>query len=228
MSLKIAVIPAQRFPKLKYTIKVETKLKLYCATGACSIASHIALIEVGVDYELESIDLFGASTTSDGRQFREINPKGFVPVLEISPGLFLTENIAILQFIADQNPALKLAPKSDSMERYRLQEWLGFINSDLHRSFTPLFRTSTPKQSMVIYRAKINAYLDYIERVLESRRYLIDSNFTVADCYLFTVLNWSESVCINLSKWPAIANYYCNIIHGRESVRAALEWDGNV
>lgn len=192
------------------------------------MASHIALIEAGVDYELESIDLSGASTTSDGRWFREMNPKGFVPVLEISPGVFLTENIAILQFIADQNPALNLAPKSGSMERYRLQEWLGFINSDLHRSFTPLFRTATPKRTAVIHRAKISNYLDYLERVLESWRFLMGSNFTVADCYLFTVLHWSESVCINLSRWPAIVNYYCDIIHGRESVRAALEWDSEV
>lgn len=214
-------------PMLKSDASVVNTMKLFCAPGACSMASHIALIEVGANFEIESIDLFGDLTIADGRDFRDINPKGFVPVLELSSGYFLTENIAVLQFIADQNPLSKLAPLPDSMERYRLQEWLGFINSDLHRSFTPLFRTSTPEQTKAMHRRRIATWLDYIESELTKRCYLMGDYFTIADCYLFTVLNWSGSVRIDLLRWPAVTAY-CNNIHRRESVRSAFESESHI
>jgi len=190
------------------------------------MASHIALLEAGVDFEVESIDLFGDNKTADGRTFKDINPKGFVPALEIRSGIVLTENIAILQFIADRNRDSKLAPTPGAEERYRLQEWLGFINSDLHRSFTPLFRTTTPNKTKSILRAKIYTYLDYIENALSKQRYLMGDNFTVADCYLFTVLSWSDSVDIDLSGLPAVTAYY-DSIRTRDSVRVVFEWSNH-
>jgi glutathione S-transferase len=190
------------------------------------MASHIALLEAGVAFEVERVDFSEHALGADGGRFRDINPKGFVPALEIGPGNILTENIAVLQFIADLNPRSGLAPPPQSMQRYRLQEWLGFINSDFHRSFTILFKASTPNPTTEMFRRRIAAYLDYLAEVLTAQRFLMGNTFTVADCYLFTVLSWADSVRIDLSKWPSIVTYRADIL-GRDSVREVLEWESH-
>lgn len=199
-------------------------MRLYSFPGACSIASHIALLEGGLEFTVERVKFSGESITADGRPFADVNPKGMVPALEISPGTILTENIAVLQYIADQSPDSGLAPAAGSMDRYRLQEWLGFINSDFHRSYTIVFKTTAPNETTELFRKRIARYLDHIEDTLARRRFLLGDTFTIADCYLFTILTWSEPIGIDLSPWPSVEAYRATIAD-RDSVRAVTEWE---
>lgn len=199
-------------------------MRLYSLPGACSIASHIALLEAGLEFSVERVDYTDEPATADGRPYAEINPKRMVPALEISPGTILTENVAVLQYIADRSPESRLAPVAGSMDRYRLQEWLGFINSDFHRSYTILFKTTAPNETTRLFRERIARYLDHIEAALSKSRFLMGETFTIADCYLFTILTWSESVGIDLSSWPSVEAYRAAIAQ-RESVRAVEEWE---
>lgn len=201
-------------------------MKLYTAPRACSTASHIALEESGADYDVSGVRWSDGGYTVDGRPFQEINPKGMVPALEISPGNVLTENVAILQFIADRSPGSGLAPEPGSMERYRLQEWLGFINSDVHRAYTIQFKTSTPNETSELFRNRISAHLAHVSESLSGHPYLMGARFTVADCYLFTVLSWSDAVGVDLSPWPVVSAYQ-DRIGDRDSVRAVLEWESH-
>jgi glutathione S-transferase len=178
-------------------------MKLYYRTGACSMASNIALREAGLKFELVKVDR-KTRMAADGLDFNEVNPKGYVPALTLDNGETLTENIAILQYIADRNPAAKLAPAAGTMERYRLMEWLGFITSEIHKGFSPLFRADAAEAVKEYMRGILTVRLDYAERALGSKSYLMGEQFTVADAYLYVVLGWGTHVSFDIGRWPQL------------------------
>ena len=199
-------------------------MKLYFAPGACSLAAHICLREAGLDFELVKTDL-RTKRTEAGRDFVQINPKGYVPALELDDGAVLTENAAVLRYIADQTPAADVAPAPGSLERYRLAEWLAFVNSEIHKSFSPFFNPATPDTYKDILRAHLSKRLSYVQGVLELHSFLMGEPFTVADAYLYTVLRWSDKAALDLGQWSAIQRY-CQVIAQRPRVTQALKAEG--
>jgi glutathione S-transferase len=194
-------------------------VKLYYAPGACSLASHIVLHELGLPFEAEYVSL-ARKTTRSGVDFQTINPKGYVPALELDGGGLLTEGPAILQYLADRVPAAGLAPPCGTLERARLQEWLSFISSELHKPFGPALDRYAAESEREAARRKIALRLDYTQRALEGRDYLLGPAFTVADAYLYTVLRWTDPAGIDLGRWPGLAAYR-ERIGARPAVAAA-------
>jgi len=178
-------------------------MKLYYLTGACSMASNIALREAGLKFELVKVDR-KTRMAADGLDFREVNPKGYVPALTLDSGETLTENVVILQYIADRNPAAKLAPPAGTMERYRLMEWLSFITSEIHKPFSPLFRADAAEAVKDYARNSLQPRLDQAQRALGTKSYLMGEQFTVADAYLYVVLGWGAHVNVDIGKWPQL------------------------
>ena len=201
-------------------------MKLYYFTGACSLASNIALREAGLKFELVKVDR-RTRKAADGLDFKEVNPKGYVPALTLDNGEVLTENVAVLQYVADRNPAAKLAPPAGTMERYRLVEWLAFINSEIHKSFTPLFRDDAAEDVKQYARKVLASRLDYLNRTIGNRPFLMGEQFTVADAYLFTVLGWARHLNIDLGQWPQLARYV-ERVGARPQVIEALKSEGLV
>lgn len=199
-------------------------MKLYYSPGACSLSPHIALREAGLGFDLVKKDLH-SQQLEDGSDFRAINPKGYVPALVLDDGQVLTEGPAIVQYIADRVPERKLAPPAGSMERVRLQEWLNYITSEIHKTFSPLFNKQASEDWKAAARALLDRRIGYVAQALEGRDYLMGDTFTVADCYLFTTLNWAHWVKIDLSRWPALAAYL-ERVRARPSVQAALKAEG--
>lgn len=199
-------------------------MKLYLKPGACSLASHIALEEAGLRYETESVDL-QKKVTASGADFLAINPKGYVPALAVDGGELLTEGPAILQYIADQVPAKALAPANGSIERYRLQSWLNFVGTELHKNFGAFFNPAATADWKAGALALLERRLGYLATQLEGREYLLGDTFTVADCYLFTVLNWAGFIQLDLGRWPAVQAYHRRVA-GRPAVQAALKAEG--
>ncbi|MBB6579426.1 glutathione S-transferase [Comamonas odontotermitis] len=173
-------------------------MKLYFSPGACSLSPHIALLESGLPFTLEL-----ASTKThqlkDGTDFYTINPLGYVPVLELDNGQRLREGPAIVQYIADQAPASKLAPANGTWERYQLQEWLTFIGTEIHKTFSPLFNPNMPDAAKDMFRAQILKRLTWVDSQLAGKDYLTGAQFTVADGYLFTVCGWTKFVGVDVS-----------------------------
>jgi glutathione S-transferase len=198
-------------------------MKLYYRPAACSLASNIALRDAGLKFELVKVDK--QKRTADGQDFLEVNPKGYVPALRLDNGEVLTENVTVLQYIADRNPAAKLAPPAGTMERYRLMEWLSFINSEIHKSFTPLFREEAPEGAKEYTRKVLTARLEYLQRVWGSRSFVMGEQFTVADHYLYTVLSWAPHVGIDLGQWPQLKRFY-ERVGERASVVEARKAEG--
>jgi glutathione S-transferase len=196
-------------------------MKLYIAPGACSLSPHIVFREAGIPFDMETVDL-GAKRTKSGKDFNAINPKGYVPVLELEGGQVLTEGPAIVQYIADQKPASKLVPPAGTMDRYRLQEWLNFVTSEMHKAYSPLFNPQTPDAFKEMSRTKIGGRLDFLSKSLQGKDYLMGSTFSVADAYLFVVLGWSGHVGIDLAKWPVLQAYWDRVA-ARPAVKAALD-----
>jgi glutathione S-transferase len=199
-------------------------VKLYYLTGACSLASNIALREAGLKFELVKVDRH-TKKTADGHDFNEINPKGYVPTLMLDNGEVLTENIAVLQYIADQSPASKLAPPAGTMPRHRLVEWLAFISSEIHKAYSPLFREDATEATKQYTLANLTRRLDHLNRMLANKTFLMGEQFTVADCYLFTVLSWSPHVKLDLGRWPELKRYVDRIA-ARPQVIEALKSEG--
>lgn len=197
-------------------------MKLYYLTGACALASAISLLEAGQKFELVKVDRH-TRKTADGLDFNEINPKGYVPALKLDDGEVLTENVAVLQYIGDLNPAAKLAPPAGTMERYRLLEWLAFISTEVHKSFSPLFRKDAPEEVKQYARRNLTLRLDYLQRILANRSFLLGEQFTVADAYLFTVLGWSGYVDVDIG--PQLKRYV-ERIGARPHVIAAMKAEG--
>ena len=199
-------------------------MKLYYSPGACSLSPHIALCEAGLPVELKKVNL-GAKAIDGGGDYMAVNAKGYVPALELPNGDVLTEGPAIVQYIADQNAASRLAPPAGTIERYRLQEWLNFITSELHKNFSPLFNKATSAEWKAGATANLEKRFEYLAAKLKGKQYLLGDQFTVADGYLFTVLRWTKSVGIDLSKWPALADYVARVA-ARPKVQEALAAEG--
>jgi len=196
-------------------------MKLYYFSGACSLASNISLREAGLEFELVRLDR-RTRKTADGLDFHEVNPKGYVPALRLDSGEVLTENVAVLQYIADRNPAAKLAPPAGTMERYHLIEWLGFISSEIHKNFSPLFREDAHEEVKQYARRNLTGRLDYLNRAMGEGPYLMGDTFTVADAYLYTVLGWAHFVKVDLAQWLQLQRYV-ERVGGRPHVVEALK-----
>lgn len=199
-------------------------MKLYYGTGACSLSPHIVLREAGLRFELERVDL-GTHKTERGADYYAINPKGYVPALELGNGQMLTEGAAIVQYLADLVPEKNLAPPAGTLERYRLQEWLNYIATELHKGFGPLFNPKAHEDAKTAARAQLAKRLGYVAERLAGRDYLMGQAFTVADAYLFTVLRWTHFVGFDLSPWPALVAYLARIAL-RPAVVAAMKAEG--
>jgi len=199
-------------------------MKLYYSPGACSLSPHIALCEAGLPYEMVRVDLQQA-TTEDGHDYHEVNPLGYVPALELDNGEMLLEGPAIVQYIADQVPDRKLVPPAGSIDRYRLQQWLNFISTELHKGFGALFNPAFPDEAREIFKGIIGKRLDVLAPKLENNTYLMGDTFTVADGYLFTVLGWCPHVGFDLSPWPELGAYLGRVA-SRPAVQAAMKEEG--
>lgn len=199
-------------------------MKLYYAPGACSLSPHIVMREAGIPVQLVKVDL-SAKKTEDGSDFKPINGKGYVPTLELPDGQRLTEGPAIVQYLADQAPTRGLAPANGTIERSRLQEWLNFISTELHKQFSPLFDPASDESLKARLIQKIGGRFDWVVKQLGNRDYLMGSAFTAADAYLYTMLTWCRHVGIDLSKWPAL-NAYKERVEQRPQVREALKAEG--
>jgi glutathione S-transferase len=202
----------------------RSAMKLFFSPGACSLSPHIVLREAGLPFELEQVDV-RAKKTKGGSDFLQINPKGQVPVLALDDGEFLTEGPAIVQYLADKVPASRLVPAAGTKERYRVQEWLNFITSELHKNFSPLFRPNTPDAYKPVAKENLAGRFAYLDRQLANRKYLMGDQFTVADAYLFTILNWTKFQSIDLGQWPNL-KAYVDRVAARPKVQEAMQAEG--
>ncbi|WP_409318244.1 glutathione transferase GstA [Pseudomonas sp. KCJK9016] len=194
-------------------------MKLYFAPMTCSLAPHIVLRELALPFELIRVNN-QTKRTADGRDFHEINPKGYVAALMLDNSEVLTEGPAILQYLADLDPAQRLAPANGTWERSRLQEHLNFISSEIHGGSAPLFSSEIPESTKTLFKHKLFKRLDYLNRILATQPFLMQA-FGVADAYLFTVLKWLPTFGIAIEDWPALANYMARIAE-RPGVRTAI------
>jgi glutathione S-transferase len=201
-------------------------MKLYYSPGACSLSPHIVAREAGLPVSLVKVDL-KAKKTAAGDDYRAISPKGYVPLLELDDGTRLTEGPVIVQYLADKAPDKHLAPASGTLARYKLQEWLNFITSELHKQYSPLFDASLPDEIKAKFRDKIATRFDWIEQQLGDRPYLMGEQFTVADAYLYTVAGWSKWTGIDLGRWPVLSAYFARVA-ARPAVHAAMKDEGLV
>ena len=199
-------------------------MKLYYSPGACSLSPHIVASEAGIPIELEKVDLASHKTES-GQDFTAINPKGYVPTLRLDDGSILTEGPAIVQYLADQKPATGLAPAAGTMERYRLQEWLTFIGTELHKSFGTLFNKASSDDAKQVSKANIGKRLGYLNDQLATRQFLLGGNFTVADAYAFTIVNWTNFVGIDLKPYTNVGAYMARV-GARPKVQETLKAEG--
>ena len=199
-------------------------MKLYYSPGACSLSPHIALQEAGLAYTPVL-----ASTKShklqDGTDYYTINALGYVPVLELDNGERLREGPAIVQYIADQVPDKQLAPANGTLARYRLQEWLNFIGTELHKGFSPLFNPATPEEYKPVVRERLLQRLQWVDSQLAGKQYLMGDQFTVADGYLFTVTNWTQPTKLDISGLAHLAAYR-ERVGARPAVQAAMKAEG--
>jgi glutathione S-transferase len=198
-------------------------MKLYFTPGACSLAANIALREAGVPFDLVKVDL-ATKKLEDGSDFQAVNSKGYVPALGLDNGEVFTENVALLQYIGDRNPGAHLLPASGT-ERYRILEWLSFINSELHKSFSPLFSPHSNDGAKAYARANLANRFGWLNGAVGSKKYLTGEAFTVADPYLFVMLNWGGHVGIDIGQWPNLKRVQGNL-GSRPHVLAALKAEG--
>ena len=201
-------------------------MKLYYAPGACSLSPHIVAREVGLPVQMQKIDN-KAKTIDGGGDYWQVNGKGYVPALELDNGEVLTEGPAIVQYIADRKPESGLAPKAGTLERVRLQEWLNFLTSEIHKGFSPLFSPETPEDYKPVARKRLAGRFDWLSGQLDGRPFLMGERFTVADGYLFTLLGWIPFVGMKLEDWPVLKAWR-ERISSRPAVREALKAEGLV
>jgi len=199
-------------------------MKLFYSSGACSLSPHIVAREAGIEFSLQKVDLKTKTIAAEG-DFFAINPKGYVPTLQLDDGEILTEGPTIVQYLADLKPEKGLAPPAGTMARYHLQEWLGFVNSELHKSYSPLFRPDTPAETRADRQAYLNKRYAVVEKHLAGRPYLMGDKFTVADAYLFTVTNWAAKVKLDLSPFPNLRAFQERVA-ARPAVKAAMQEEG--
>lgn len=199
-------------------------MKLYYSPGACSLSPHIALRAAGLPFDMIKVDL-ATHKTADGGDYAAVNPKGYVPALQLDDGSVLTEGVAIVQYIADHAPAAKLTPVANTMERYRFAEWMNFLTSEIHKGFSPLFNSKLSEETKGIMRDNLARRFDYLSTKLRDKPYLMGDTFTVADGYLFTLLGWCQMTKIDLSKWPVLTAYVERIAK-LSAVREAMKAEG--
>jgi glutathione S-transferase len=198
-------------------------MKLYYTPGACSQAPHIALRELGLPFEAVPVDLM-KHTLPDGSDFRAINPKGYVPLLELDDGTRISEASVILQYIADQKPGT-IAPVFGTLARWKLMEWIAFIATEVHKGFGPLWNPQTPAEVRERTVQALGNRFTFISRTLADQPYLTGLQFSIADAYLFVILNWSGLHKVDLSPWPALTAFQARVA-ARPAVQATLKAEG--
>lgn len=196
-------------------------MKLYFSPGACSLSPHIVLLEAGLAFTTERVDL-REKRTAGGEDFRAINPKGYVPALALDDGTLLTEGPAIVQYLADLAPAAGLLPAVGDVERYKVVGWLNYISTELHKNFSPLFNPAASEDMRAHARKMLSLRLDYVARQLQGQEFL-GTRFSVADAYLFTVLGWADRVQVSLADWPVFEAYRARIAQRPAVVQAMRE-----
>jgi glutathione S-transferase len=199
-------------------------MKLYVSPGACSLAPHIALIAAGLPFTVERVSM-KTKTLASGGDYRAINDKGSVPALQLDDGKVLTEAAVLLQYIADQAPGAQLAPPPGDFARYQTMEWLNYIATELHKRFTPLFAPGCTEEGRTAAWAALARPLTYLAGKLEGGRFLTGEGFTIADAYLFTVLNWAGFAKFSLADWPALQAYQARVA-AVPAVQQALRAEG--
>jgi glutathione S-transferase len=199
-------------------------MKLYYIPGVCSLASHIALRETGLDFTLDKMDRETRQTES-GENYLDVNPKNSVPALRLDNGEVLTEGAVILQYIADRAPQAQLAPPAGTMERYRLAEWLNYIATEVHKQFSPLFNPKIPPAWRENQMAVLAKRFDFLTQRLRGRPYIMGERFTIADAYLYVVLRWCARLKIDLGPWPVLTDYLARVA-ARPAVQATLKAEG--
>lgn len=200
-------------------------MKLYYAAGACSLASHIMLNEVGAAFDIEAVDT-KAGRTASGQDYHAINPNGYVPALETDEGDHLAEGVAILQYIADRHPEKAFSPQPGSLARARMQQYLNFAASELHKTWTPLFSDNASPEARDAARRKVATRFDFLEAELaDGRAFLVEGMFSPADAYTFVLANWANAKDIDLSAWPNLEAYVARI-QARPATRAAMTAEG--
>jgi glutathione S-transferase len=199
-------------------------MKLYYSPGACSLSTHIALLEAGLPYDLVKVDV-RAKKLENGEDYLKVNPKGQVPALALDNGELLTEGPVIVQVVADKAAGKNLAPARDSAERYKLQEWLNFVTSELHKNFGPMFSPLLPEEAKPFFKDRVMSKFKYLEGALAGRDYLMGKQFTVADGYLFTMLTWADRLKFDLSAMPTLLAYKARVA-ARPKVQEALTKEG--
>ena len=195
-------------------------MKLYFSPGACSLSPHIVLHELGLPFEAVQVDL-KSKRLKDGADFWKINPKGYVPTLQLDDGAILTEGPAIVQYLADQKPTAGLAPANGTFARYRLQEWLNFISTELHKQFSPLFNPASTDAVKQAQQERLAERFREIVAAMGAAPYLMGDQFTVADAYLYTVLTWAGIVGVDLAPYPAL-QAFMKRVEARPAVKATL------
>jgi glutathione S-transferase len=199
-------------------------MKLYYAPGACSLSPHIALKEAGIPFDLVKVDL-KAKKLEDGSDYMALNPKGQIPAVGMDNGDVLTEGAVIVQMIADKVPGKKLVPAAGTTERYRAQEWLNFVSTELHKNFSPLFNPAIPDDVKAFFKDRIVGKFTYINKALTGNDYLMGSQFTVADGYLFTILRWADGQKVDISSLENLVAYKARVA-ARPMVQEALKAEG--
>lgn len=199
-------------------------MKLYYSPGACSLAPHIVLNEAGYAYEAEKVDI-PTKKTATGGDFLAINPKGYVPAITLDDGQLLTEVQVLLRYLADQKPQSNLMPKPGTMERYRVEEWMNYIATELHKGYSPLFRPNTPEEYKTIARENLAKRLALLDKALAGKQYLMGNAFTAADAYAFTILRWSQFTKVDLSPYANIKAYMARV-EARPKVQQTLKEEG--
>lgn len=199
-------------------------MKLFYSPGACSLSPHIVLNELDLPYTIEKVDLKN-HTTASGADFRKINAKGYVPALELDNGEVLTEGPAIVQYLADQKPQANLLPPAGSLGRARVQEWLNFIGTELHKTLSALFNPSIGEEAKTKTLETFGKRLGFVDKALQGKEFLTGKDFSVADAYLFTIVNWAPMLSIDISPWPTVAEFQKRIA-SRPAVQKTLKTEG--
>lgn len=199
-------------------------MKLYYSPGACSLASHIALEEAQLPYSLVKVDL-AAKKTADGSDYLAVNGKGYVPTLELDNGAVLTENAVVLQYIADRNPGTRLAPAHGTFDRYRLGEWLNYIAAEIHKAFGPLWNAKNADEVKDNAKRNLAKRFAYVEKRLAESPFLMGDTFTIADAYLFVMLNWTGLLGVDLAQFPRLRDFHARV-KARPAVQKAMAGEG--
>lgn len=201
-------------------------MKLFYSPGVCSLSPHIVLRETETPFELVKTDI-RAKTTEGGGDFKTINPNGYVPALLLDDGTLLTEGPAIVQHIADQAGAIAIAPANGTIERTKMQSWLNFVSTEMHKGFSPLFNAEMPDAAKELFKAKLRDRLTFLDRHFATNDYLMGATYTLPDAYLFVVLRWAKPMAIDLAAYPKVQAFYSRI-EARPAVQAALRAEGLV